>query len=162
MSGAGSFRSWLARVEAVNPRNWLIGPIVALLGWQVGFETPVSGLDQSWWAGLYMAAHDGKQFGTELDLWAVRESYRRNRSSQFRRATRTQAVWNCTAMVTFALQRNRLCFQSHVEGGEFPWSMAGQFIYRVFLASQGRYHSSSPAREFAQIVHTRLAWPGKL
>lgn len=66
MSGAGSFRSWLARVEAVNPRNWLIGPIVALLGWQVGFETPVPGLDQSWWAGLYMAAHDGKQFGTDI------------------------------------------------------------------------------------------------
>ena len=67
MTASGStFRAWLARVEELNPRSWLIGPIVALLGWQVGFQAPIAGLDESWWAGLYMAAHDGKQFGTEI------------------------------------------------------------------------------------------------
>lgn len=66
MSGAGSFRSWLSRIESRNPRSWLIGLIVALLGWQVGFETPTRGLDQSWWAGLYMAAHDGMRFGEDI------------------------------------------------------------------------------------------------
>ncbi|MCB0871332.1 MAG: hypothetical protein KDB52_10915 [Solirubrobacterales bacterium] len=67
MTGTGStFRAWLSRAEEWNPSSWLIGPIVALLGWQVAFQTPIPGLDESWWAGLYMAAHDGKQFGTEI------------------------------------------------------------------------------------------------
>lgn len=67
MNESGStFRRWLSQTEEWNPRSWLIGPIVALLGWQVGFETPVPGLDQSWWAGLYMAAHNGMDFGTGI------------------------------------------------------------------------------------------------
>jgi len=65
-AGGSTFRDWLGRVEEWNPRSLLIGPIVALLGWQVGFETPTNGLDQSWWAGLYMAAHDHMRFGTEI------------------------------------------------------------------------------------------------
>lgn len=65
-AGGSTFRDWLRRVEEWNPRSLLIGPIVALLGWQVGFETPTAGLDQSWWAGLYMAAHDHLRFGTEI------------------------------------------------------------------------------------------------
>jgi len=65
-AGGSTFRDWLGRVEEWNPRSLLIGPIVALLGWQVGFETPTNGLDQSWWAGLYMAAPGHMRFGTEI------------------------------------------------------------------------------------------------
>ncbi len=46
--------------------SWAIGIAVAALGWQVGFGHPATGIDSSWWAGLYMAAHDGLQFGTEI------------------------------------------------------------------------------------------------
>ena len=45
---------------------WAIGLLVALLSWPLGIGTPAAGLDSSWLAGLYMAAHDGKAFGSEI------------------------------------------------------------------------------------------------
>src|ERR1700761_3460714 len=42
------------------------GLIVALLGWQVGFQTPGPGLDPSWNAGLAMAVDQGLHFGREV------------------------------------------------------------------------------------------------
>ncbi len=42
------------------------GLVVALLGWQVGFQTPGAGLDPSWNAGLAMAVHQGLRFGKEV------------------------------------------------------------------------------------------------
>jgi hypothetical protein len=45
---------------------WVGGLIVALLGWQISFQTPAPGLDQSWNAGLAMAIEDGLHFGREV------------------------------------------------------------------------------------------------
>jgi hypothetical protein len=42
------------------------GLVVALLGWQLSFETPGAGLDPSWNAGLAMAVHQGLRFGKEV------------------------------------------------------------------------------------------------
>jgi hypothetical protein len=42
------------------------GLIVALLGWQIGFETPGAGLDPSWNAGLAMGVHQGLRWGPEI------------------------------------------------------------------------------------------------
>ncbi len=42
------------------------GLLVALLGWQIGFQTPGAGLDPSWNAGLAMAAEQGLRFGKEV------------------------------------------------------------------------------------------------
>ena len=46
--------------------TWLLGVVVALLGWRLTFALPGPGLDPSWWAGLYMATHEGMQFGTDI------------------------------------------------------------------------------------------------
>lgn len=45
---------------------WAVGFGVALLAWPVGFGTPAPGLDPSWVSGLYMAVHDGKDFGRDV------------------------------------------------------------------------------------------------
>jgi hypothetical protein len=42
------------------------GFVVALLSWQVAFQTPGAGLDPSWNAGLAMAAYEGLHFGKEV------------------------------------------------------------------------------------------------
>ncbi|HEY2052567.1 MAG TPA: hypothetical protein VGH14_01380 [Solirubrobacterales bacterium] len=42
------------------------GLIVALLGWQIGFQTPAAGIDPSWNAGLAMAVDQGLHFGREV------------------------------------------------------------------------------------------------
>jgi len=42
------------------------GAVVALLGWQIGFQTPGAGLDPSWNAGLAMAAYEGLHFGSQV------------------------------------------------------------------------------------------------
>ncbi len=47
-------------------RIWVTGALVALLTWQISFAVPTSGLDLSWMGGLYMAIHDGKDFGSEV------------------------------------------------------------------------------------------------
>jgi hypothetical protein len=42
------------------------GLVVALLGWQISFQTPGAGLDPSWNAGLAMAVDQGLRFGKEV------------------------------------------------------------------------------------------------
>lgn len=49
-----------------RPPTWLLGAIVALLGWRVGMNPPSPGLDASWNAGLAMATKEGLQFGKEV------------------------------------------------------------------------------------------------
>ena len=46
--------------------TWLLGGLVALFTWRLGFPTPIIGLDPSWNAGLYMAVHRGLAFGTQI------------------------------------------------------------------------------------------------
>ena len=45
---------------------WLGGLVVALLGWQIAFQTPTFGLDSSWNAGLAMAVEQGLHFGDQI------------------------------------------------------------------------------------------------
>lgn len=47
-------------------RIWIAAAIVCLLTWQIGFIVPGTGVDLSWMAGLYMAIHSGKDFGSEI------------------------------------------------------------------------------------------------
>jgi hypothetical protein len=49
-----------------HPPSWLLGLLVALLGWRVGMTPPSVGLDSSWNGGLAMAVHDGLQWGSEI------------------------------------------------------------------------------------------------
>jgi hypothetical protein len=44
----------------------VLGAAVALFTWRVGVAPPGTGLDQSWIAGLYMSAHRGLDFGTQI------------------------------------------------------------------------------------------------
>jgi hypothetical protein len=46
--------------------TWVLGPLVAIASWGVTFAPPFVGLDESWWAALYMAAHRGLHFGSHL------------------------------------------------------------------------------------------------
>jgi hypothetical protein len=46
--------------------TWALGVLAALLTWNVAFVGPAPGLDPSWWAGLYVAAHRGMRFGTQV------------------------------------------------------------------------------------------------
>lgn len=48
------------------PPTWLLGAIVALLGWELGMNSPGPGIDQSWNAGLAIGAHEGMQWGREI------------------------------------------------------------------------------------------------
>ena len=59
-------RGWFEWITSLNPPSWAVGILIAVLGWQVGFGHPTSGLDASWVVGLYMAAHDHMEFGTEI------------------------------------------------------------------------------------------------
>jgi hypothetical protein len=45
---------------------WVLGIVVGLIAWRLSFGLPAVGLDGSWIGGLYMAAHDGRDFGTEI------------------------------------------------------------------------------------------------
>jgi hypothetical protein len=58
--------SWSGSSGVRGPRSWLLGVIVALLGWRVGMHPPWSGIDPSWTAGLAMAAKEGLDFGTQV------------------------------------------------------------------------------------------------
>jgi hypothetical protein len=49
-----------------RPPTWLLGALVALLGWKVGMHQPTLGLDSSWNAGLAMAVEDGLAWGTDI------------------------------------------------------------------------------------------------
>ncbi len=46
--------------------TWLLGALVALLGWKVGMNQPSVGLDSSWNGGLAMAIHDGLRWGDDI------------------------------------------------------------------------------------------------
>jgi hypothetical protein len=45
-----------------------LGVLAAVLAWNVTFVTASAGLDQSWWAGLHMAAHQRLHFGSQM-IW---------------------------------------------------------------------------------------------
>ena len=45
---------------------WAVGIVVALITWRLSFGLPAIGIDGSWIGGLYMAAHDGRDFGTQI------------------------------------------------------------------------------------------------
>jgi hypothetical protein len=45
---------------------WLVGLLLALLTWPLQIADPKTGLDASWMSGLFMAAHAGKHFGSEV------------------------------------------------------------------------------------------------
>jgi hypothetical protein len=49
-----------------RPPTWLLGLLVALLGWRVGMQQPSLGLDASWNAGLAMGVRDSLQWGSQL------------------------------------------------------------------------------------------------
>ena len=49
-----------------RPPTWLLGLLVAVLGWRVGMTPPSVGLDSSWNGGLAMAVHDGLRWGSEI------------------------------------------------------------------------------------------------
>ncbi len=46
--------------------SWALGLLVAVATWGIAFRYPAPGLDPGWGAGLYMAAHDGLDWGTEV------------------------------------------------------------------------------------------------
>jgi hypothetical protein len=46
--------------------TWLTGLLVALLAWPLGLVAFAPGLDYSWMSGLFMGAHHGRLFGSEL------------------------------------------------------------------------------------------------
>jgi hypothetical protein len=58
--------TWSGSSGGRVPPTWVLGVIVALLGWRVGMNPPGSGLDPSWNAGLAMAIKDGLHFGTQV------------------------------------------------------------------------------------------------
>ncbi|MBK5218207.1 MAG: hypothetical protein JJE35_00220 [Thermoleophilia bacterium] len=45
---------------------WAVGLAVGIFTWQLFFTGPTTGVDGSWIGGLYMAAHDGRDFGTDI------------------------------------------------------------------------------------------------
>jgi hypothetical protein len=57
---------WLRSLVDRRPPTWLLGLLVALLGWKVAMNPPSPGLDSSWNGGLAMAVHDGLQWGSEI------------------------------------------------------------------------------------------------
>lgn len=55
-----------ARLLDWKPASWLVGLMVAVVGWQPGFVLPFAGIDASWWAGLYMGLENDLQWGSEI------------------------------------------------------------------------------------------------
>ncbi len=64
--GDSTIGRWLKRIDGWNPRSYLVGLLIAILGWRIELAYPARGIDASWWSGLYMAAHDGLSFGPEI------------------------------------------------------------------------------------------------
>lgn len=58
----GDSSIWVGRLRS----TWLLGPLVALLGWRVGMNPPTVGLDVSWNAGLTMAIRGGLESGSDI------------------------------------------------------------------------------------------------
>jgi hypothetical protein len=63
---ARKLATWPDGSGSRGPPVWLLGVIVALAGWRVGMNRPLTGLDPSWTAGLAMAAKDGLDFGDQV------------------------------------------------------------------------------------------------
>ncbi len=55
-----------ARLGGHRAPTWLLGAIVALLGWKTAMYPPTIGLDGSWNGGLAMAVRDGMRWGSEI------------------------------------------------------------------------------------------------
>ena len=53
----------LERLRRVAIPSWALGLVVGLLTFPIYFGGPGAGLDASWGAGLYMAVHQGLDFG---------------------------------------------------------------------------------------------------
>lgn len=58
----------LARLRETRVPTLLLAAVVALATWSVQFGAPGPGLDPSWRAGLFMAADQGLNFGTDV-IW---------------------------------------------------------------------------------------------
>jgi hypothetical protein len=56
---------WTRTVELLGS-TWLLGVLAAILSWNVTLAPPSFGLDPSWWGAMYMAAHRGMHFGTQV------------------------------------------------------------------------------------------------
>lgn len=56
----------IERLRGLEVPTWGLGLLVALLTFPIAFGGPGGGLDSSWAGGLYMAVHDGMDFGTEV------------------------------------------------------------------------------------------------
>jgi hypothetical protein len=54
------------RLERAAGATWLLGLLVAVVSWDVSFAPPSYGLDPSWWSAMYMAAHRGMDFGSQI------------------------------------------------------------------------------------------------
>jgi hypothetical protein len=66
LGSARKLATWGQSSDGRLPPSWVLGVIVALLGWRVGFHPPSPGLDPSWRAGLAMAIKEGLHFGTQV------------------------------------------------------------------------------------------------
>src|ERR671932_299735 len=72
-TGAGGRIAGRARIERMSRvrwdwlgSTWLWGGLIALVSWPVGSLLPQPGLDNSFAAGLHLAARDNLQFGQDL------------------------------------------------------------------------------------------------
>ncbi len=53
-------------MRAALRSNWVLAGLLAVVTWPVADLAPQAGLDPSWAAGLYMAAHQGLDFGRDI------------------------------------------------------------------------------------------------
>src|SRR5260221_6449265 len=58
--------AWTRSLGGRRVPTWLLGAIVALLGWKVAMNPPSVGLDSSWNGGLAMALENGLQWGRDI------------------------------------------------------------------------------------------------
>ena len=56
----------LERLRRVAIPSWVLGLVVGVLTFPIYFGGPGAGLDASWGAGLYMAVHEGLDFGSGI------------------------------------------------------------------------------------------------
>jgi hypothetical protein len=66
LGSATKLGTWPESSDSRAPPSWVLGVVVALLGWRVGMNPPQAGLDPSWTAGLAMATKEGLHFGTQV------------------------------------------------------------------------------------------------
>src|SRR3954451_18143316 len=65
------YRRLGARLRQTRPgpviaSSWTLGLVAGVAAWNVPLMGPGLGIDPSWQAGLYMAAHDGLHFGDQI------------------------------------------------------------------------------------------------